>query len=36
MLFLPIRLALTGRNSGPEMHFVISEIGLDLLKKRLK
>jgi glutamyl-tRNA synthetase len=36
MLFLPIRFALTGRDNGPEMHFIISEIGLDLLKKRLK
>jgi glutamyl-tRNA synthetase len=34
-LFLPIRLALTGKDSGPEMQFIISEIGLELFKKRL-
>jgi glutamyl-tRNA synthetase len=34
-LFLPIRLALTGKNSGPEMHFIFSDIHKDLIRKRL-
>jgi glutamyl-tRNA synthetase len=33
-LFLPIRIALTGKEEGPEMHFLIEEVGKNLFKKR--
>lgn len=33
-LFLPIRLALTGIESGPQMQFIVENIKLDIIKKR--
>ena len=35
-LFLPIRIAITGKEHGPEMNFILEELGVDLIKKRLK
>ena len=34
-VFMPIRIALTGKMSGPEMHDFIYVIGIDEVKKRL-
>ena len=33
-LFLPIRLALTGKSQGPEMKFLFSQISKEIFKKR--
>ena len=33
-IFMPIRFVLTGKTHGPEMHFIIDEMGSDLIKKR--
>lgn len=35
-LFMPIRLALTGRDSGPEMHILFDNIPLEEVKRRFK
>lgn len=35
-LYLPIRIALTGREHGPELHCVVTILGIDTCKKRIE
>lgn len=35
-LFLPIRIALTGREHGPELHYIITILGVNTCRKRIK
>lgn len=35
-LYLPIRIALTGREHGPELHCVVTILGTDTCKKRIE
>lgn len=35
-LYLPIRIALTGREHGPELHCIVNILGIDTCKKRIE